>query len=415
MSDSQLTRDAAPGGNAAGNVKTAPAENVDATVVCLQNFLAPNMIAVCQSWSEKTRHLILLVSVAMEGNRAWTADDGGMDLRVQRTWTHAKTDHHPGGYSDVNYIHVPLDTIGQLRRAKPDVVVSCELGMRSILSAIYTSATGWFGLRRRRCQLVLAISTSPWIEASRSGLLRRTQRRCLLRFADAVTYHGPECREWLVELGVPKEQLYPWIYAADPTKIYNGPLQCVAGENGSTLRLITVGQLIDRKGVREGLGELLEVAKRMPNVAFHWTLLGDGPLMPVLRETQLPTNLTVDLRGNVNSEEIRDAYRDHEMMFFPTRGDEWGLVVDEAMHSGLVVIGNGRAQAVVTLVQTDINGYIYTPGNVDSLQTAIESYTSRSPDERMRMRETVRKTVADRTHETSAQQITDLVAKLKSN
>ncbi|MBB3208782.1 hypothetical protein FHS27_004615 [Rhodopirellula rubra] len=390
-------------------------EPIDATVVCLLNFLAPNMTAVCQSWSAKTRHLIVLVSVAMEGNRAWLAEHGGLDLRVQRTWTRTRMDHHPGGYSDVNYVHMPLDTIAQLRRARPDVVVSSELGLRSILSDIYCTTSGWFGLRRRRCQLVIAVSTSPWIEASRSSFLRRLQRRMLLRRADAVTYHGPECRDWLVDLGVPEAMLYPFDYAADPTKIHTGPIESICSDQSPSLRIVTAGQLIPRKGVREGLDELVDVARRMPHLNIHWSILGDGPLISSLRETPLPENLHVDFRGNVNSSEIREAYRQHEMMFFPTRGDEWGLVVDEAMHSGLVVVGNDRAQAVVTLVHDDVNGYLYQPGDSSTLQSAIERYTSRSCDERLRMRIAVRESVSGRTPEAAAQQITDLVAKLKLN
>ncbi|MCM2374282.1 glycosyltransferase family 4 protein [Aporhodopirellula aestuarii] len=392
-------------------VVSVPDQTVDATVVCLLNFLAPNMIAVCQSWSTKVRHLIVLVSVAMEGNRAWQAENGGLDLRVQRTWTRTRMDHHPGGYSDVNYVHLPFDTIGQLRRAKPDVVVSSELGLRSILSYFYCAASGWFGIRRRRCQLVLAVSTSPWIEASRSGRLRRL----LLRCADAVTYHGPQCRDWLVELGVPDKMLYPFYYAADPTKIYTGPIESIGSDNSPSLRIVTVGQLITRKGVREGLGKLIEVARQMPGLKIHWSLLGDGPLMAPLRETALPDNLHVDFRGNVNSSEIREAYREHEMMFFPTRGDEWGLVVDEAMHSGLVVVGNDRAQAVVTLIRDNVNGFRYHTGDPESLHSAIERYTSRSSAERLSMRIAVRESVSDRTPELAAQQINNLVAKLKLN
>jgi glycosyltransferase involved in cell wall biosynthesis len=386
---------------------------VEATVVCLLNFFAPNMIAVCQAWSPKVRQLIILLSVKMEGNRAWHAEDGGLDVRVQKTWTRSRTDRHPGGFSDINYVHVPLDTLSQLRRARPDVVVSTELGMRTIQSFLYCSASGWFGLRRRRCQLVIAISTSPWIEASRSGRLRTLQRRWLLRRGDAIAYHGPQCREWLENLGVAHDKLFPFIYAADPSKIHTGPIESVCREHENTLRLLTVGQLIARKGIHEGFKEIAEVACRLPELKIHWSILGDGPLIETLRAVPLPENLNVDFRGNVNASEIRDAYRQHEMMFFPTRGDEWGLVVDEALHSGLVVIGNDKAQAVVTLIRDDVNGYLYEPGKPETLLAAIQRYTARDCGQRVHMRSEARISAADRTPEIAAQQITDVVSKLR--
>ncbi|MCC9641528.1 glycosyltransferase family 4 protein [Rhodopirellula sp. JC740] len=381
----------------------------NATVVYLLNFLAPDVIAITQAWNQKVGKLIVLISVAMEGNRSWAPDDGGLDVREQRTWTRTRIDRHPGGYEDVNYVHFPLDTMSQLRRAKPEVVVSAELGMRSMLSAAHCTLSGWFGLRHRRCKLVLAVSTSPWIESSRSGRLRRIQRRWLLRCADRVTYHGPECQQWLLDLGVSADRLAPFQYAADPTKIYRDELQAHASDQ---VRVVTVGQLIDRKGVREGLRQMIEVASSNPTLRLQWTLVGGGPLLDEIQSAATPANLTVRCLGNCTAEQIRDAYRDHEVMFFPTRGDEWGLVVDEALHSGLVVIGNPRAQAVGTLVKDGVNGWICPVDDTASLGSALTTFSVMSGDERMTMREQARSSVSDRTPEHAADQITAVIDQL---
>ncbi|WDQ19104.1 glycosyltransferase family 4 protein [Rhodopirellula sp. P2] len=382
-----------------------------ATVVNLRNFFAPDSVAIAQAWDQRVGQLIVLISVAMEGNRTWKPDDGGLDVRQQKTWTRTRVDHHPGGYSDVNYVHFPIDTLRQLKRAKADVVVSTELGVRSMMSAFHCARSGWFGLRKRRCQLVIAVSTSPWIEASRSGWLRRIQRRLLLSQADRVTHHGPECKQWLIDLGVPEKRLAPFQYSADPTKIYTGEL---VSQSKERVRVLTVGQLIDRKGVREALATMIEVTQRSPELNVDWTLIGGGPLLDQLRAVPTPSNLTVDWRGNCDAQQIRDAYRDHEVMFFPTRGDEWGLVVDEALHSGLVVIGNDRAQAVVTLIRDRLNsaeqnGWVVEIDQADSLSDALNAFSRMNSDERLEMRLQARRSVADRTPEASADQITNLI------
>lgn len=378
----------------------------NATVVYLRNFFAPDSIAIAQAWDHRVGKLIVLISVSMEGNRSWKPDDGGLDVRRQKTWTRTRVDHHPSGYSDINYVHFPIDTTRQLKRAKADVVVSNELGLRSILSAFHCSRSGWFGLRKRRCQLVIAVSTSPWIEASRSGWLRKKQRSLLLARADRVTYNGPECKQWLLGLGVPEDRLAPFDYSADPTKIYRGELQ---SQTADCVRVLTVGQLIDRKGVREGLANIVDVARQSPGLLIEWTLIGGGPLLAELKEAATPDNLKIDWRGNCDAEQIRDAYRDHEIMFFPTRGDEWGLVVDEALHSGLVVIGNERAQAVTTLIRDGHNGWIIEIDQADSLAHAIDVYAKLDAAERMKMRQQARESVVDRTPENSADQITSLI------
>ncbi|MEO9591297.1 glycosyltransferase family 4 protein [Rhodopirellula bahusiensis] len=380
-----------------------------ATVVYLLNFFAPDVIAIAQAWNERVGKLIVLLSVAMEGNRSWKAEDGGLDVRQQRTLTRTRTDHHPSGYSDVNYVHFPVDTLKQLRRARADVVVSAELGMRSMMAAMHCARSGWFGFRKRRCQLIIAVSTSPWIEESRSGWLRRSQRSWLLSRADRVTYHGPECKQWLIELGVPESRLAPFHYAADPTKIYKGNL---LNQSADRVRVLTVGQLINRKGVREGLANMIDVARQSSGVLIEWTLIGGGPLLAELQATATPDNLIVDWRGNCDAEQIREAYRDHEVMFFPTRGDEWGLVVDEALHSGLAVIGNERAQAVTTLIRDDENGWQYEIDDADSLGNALNAFAKLNADDRLEMRKQARLSVADRTPEASADQITNLIDEL---
>lgn len=383
----------------------------EAKVVYLLNFFAPDVVSICSAWKRKVGQLVVLVSVAMEGNRSWKVDHADLDVRLQKTLTRERQDHHPGGYSDVNYVHIPLDTLRQLKKANPHVVVSAEMGMRSILAAVHCLKSGWFGLRKRRCKLVIAVSTTPWIEASRSGWLRSFQRRQLLRLADHVTFHGPECKDFLRELGVGDARMSPFHYAADPSKIYRGPLR--SPESGKPtdklVRILTVGQLIPRKGVREGLQGLIQVAQKHPEYSWHWSVLGDGPMMNELVSVALPQNLQVAFRGNCSANELKEAYREHELLFFPTLGDEWGLVVDEALHSGLAILGNPTAQSVTTLIKDEFNGWIYDPNDIQTLESALISMANRSTETRLQMREQARQSVFDRTPEASADQITEVI------
>ncbi len=124
--DSEVADDSPPTGQSA-SVSAAH-------VVLLVNFVAPNMRGVFQEISRRVGRLTILSSVAVESNRQWNADWGELDVVVQRTWTITRHPKHPGGYRDVNYIHLPLDTIRRLKRLRPDVIVSLELGARTVLS-----------------------------------------------------------------------------------------------------------------------------------------------------------------------------------------------------------------------------------------------------------------------------------------
>ncbi len=368
-------------------------------IVYLTNFLSPDIVDICRHWSAAADDLTILVSVPMEGNRSWTPDEQGLNVRVQKTWTMTRTDRHPSGYRDVNYVHLPLDTFSQLRRRRPDVIVSTELGARSMIAAAYRRLNG-------RCRHIIAVNTSQHIEASRRGRLRDFQRRRLLRRADLVTFNGPSGRDFLSDLGVPTDKLYPWNYAADPEKIYRGPI--VPSDDGRVC-LLTVGQLIERKGVTEALQDLIAMASEVPKLRIHWTLFGGGPLLDPMKSAKTPENLTVDFSGNCDAGQIRRAYRDHQVMLFPTLGDEWGLVVDEALHSGLVVIGSRFAQACTTLIRDGVNGWVYDPHGSESLRASVLAWANTNAEARLAMRHRARHSVVDQTAETAARQIRDAI------
>lgn len=59
-------------------------------------------------------------------------------------------------------------------------------------------------------------------------------------------------------------------------------------------------------------------------------------------------------------------------MVFPTLADEWGLVVNEALHSGLPVLSSEYGQATLELVVEAQNGWRFRPDVGDELYDAID-------------------------------------------
>ncbi len=119
-------------------------------VVFLVNFISPNHFPVLQEVAKRCGKLTILCSVKMESNRDFDPQWGDLEVVLQKTWTLSRTAHHPSGYHDVNYIHIPLDTVGQLRALRPDAVVSFELGGNGVfMVAPLTSSTLCTGGRDR--------------------------------------------------------------------------------------------------------------------------------------------------------------------------------------------------------------------------------------------------------------------------
>ncbi|MEM1227652.1 MAG: glycosyltransferase family 4 protein [Planctomycetota bacterium] len=402
--------------NRAGSSETLP----ETSVVFLVNFLAPNHVAVCHELAQRVKSLTILSSVAMEGNRDWQPEWDGLDVRVQKTWTMTRRVGHPGGYEDVNYIHVPRDTLAQLRHLRPDAIVSLELGARTTLAGIHQK-------RFPSCAMVTSVYASQRSEAGR-GWIRRATRRRLLKKADWVTFNGPSCREYLLGLGARPSRMSPWDYAADPTKPYRGPLR-QDSETSDEVNILTVGQLSERKGILPAAEQLGRWALQNPSLRVQWHLLGSGPLETALREFPRTDHLNIHLHGHCDPQQIRQAYRDSDVLLFPTLTDEWGLVVDESLHSGLPVIGSVHSQAATTLIQSGQNGFLYDPeqtsdGQHDSLSASLDAWYwsdsesmgakkprhARSAESRLAMRESARSSAADRTPERSAIQLVNAIS-----
>lgn len=371
-------------------------------VVFLVNFVAPNLLGVFQQLAARVKKFTVVSSVPIESNREWKPETDGLDVRVQRTWTITRNAVHPSGYQEPNYIHVPLDTFGQLRGLKPDVVVSLELGARSLFSNLYRRLYP-------RTVHVAAVLASERSEAGRGGI-RGIMRRALLKLVDGVTYNGPSCKRYLLSLGVDESKLSSWDYAADPRKAYRGPLPAPSThDNLDALRVLTVGQLSERKGIMQAAAAMCRIASAKPAQPIHWSLVGGGPLREALSTMQRPSNLQINLVGHCDPMQLCDYYHDSDVMLFPTLGDEWGLVVDESFASGLAVIGSCHSQACETLIRDAYNGFVFDPENESSLLTAFDQWMKLGSESRYAMRRAARQSVADRTPTKSAIQMLDAV------
>ena len=372
---------------------------IDARVVFLTHYIPLYQTRVLQSIARQVADFHVLVSTPIEPNRDFSPDWTGLNVDVQDTWTYRRRWRHrgDGSFCDSLYIHVPYDTSRRLEALRPDVVLSLELGARSVGAAMYRR-------RHRDSRLVLCTYMSERTEQSR-GFMRRFLRRRLLRDADAVTYNGPSCLKYLQNFGVPDEKLFALPYAADDRTLYHGSVD--RDESATRHRFIVVGQLTDRKGTVPMMDQVRDYARRRPSRKIEVTCVGEGPHRATLSRLELPPNVDLRLVGNVPAERLAKLLAGSGAMIAPTLADEWMLAVNEAMQAGLPVIGSVHAQAVTTLVRPGINGWTFDPvlrmggdterASASSLADCLDQYFAASDDQICQMRHAAREAVAERT------------------
>lgn len=74
----------------------------------------------------------------------------------------------------------------------------------------------------------------------------------------------------------------------------------------------------------------------------------------------------------MDKEELFEFYDLSDVFVLPTRGDVWGLVINEAMSRGLPIITTTSCVAGISLIENYINGFLIPPENEVLLADKIE-------------------------------------------
>ncbi len=344
-----------------------PASSLDAPrlrVALAVNIPAPYRIPVFRALDE-TPGLCLrvLFCASREPDRRWEVDTAGLDSEIVRTWSFRGRQDTRGRVAVRAHTtrHLPLGLLAALRRFRPDVVVSLELGARSLLAWLYCRL---FGAR-----LVLWTYHSR-VSARAAGRLRRELRRWLLARADAVIGMGVQAREVLEELGVDPERLFDAPNAHD----HEGCLKALAALDVEAKRQETVEELDSRERIAlvagrliplKGLRQLFDAWGRVPEeIRSDWTLLfvGSGPLAGLIQsEAAGRPPGEIAWLPEVPSRELFGYYAASRLLLFPTLSETWGLVVNEAMACGLPVVCSRYAGCADDLLRPGENGWLVDP------------------------------------------------------
>ena len=378
-------------------------EVLDVDVVLLTNYLRRHHVAACQEIQKRVRKLTVLLSVPMEPDRNWEAEWGGLNVVMQKNRMFTANWKHSSGFSENNYIHVPTDTTKQLKRLKPDVILSYEMGMRTMLCSSYR-------LFRPKCRLVMVGNMSQHIESER-GLLRRTVRRIVKLGCDYFTYNGPSCKRYLKSLNISEEKLHPFPYCIDDDTAYRGPRHT---PHPTVRKMVYCGSLSSRKGILQFATAARKWCGANPDQSIELHIAGTGELKQEINDLS-HKNFLVKFLGNCDLAGLRSAYENADLCAFPSLADEWGLVPIEAMASGLPVLGSFYAQSVEAYVNEGETGWVFRPDEDSQIVDAIGRAMATSPERLLSMGEAARLDVEEISAATSAEKICDLIRKITPN
>jgi glycosyltransferase involved in cell wall biosynthesis len=150
---------------------------------------------------------------------------------------------------------------------------------------------------------------------------------------------------------------------------------------GGPLRILTVARLVRAKGhavLLEALSSL-----RDEGIETVATFVGDGPERERLERLACELRLDVRFTGAVGQDELPDYYNDAQVFCLPTLDEGLGVVLLEAMASGLPAVSS-RLMGVPEVIRDGESGLLVPPGRPDELANALRRL-AQSPELRERM------------------------------
>lgn len=167
-------------------------------------------------------------------------------------------------------------------------------------------------------------------------------------------------------IGCFKNKTYKWGYFTNIPSEY-----CSVntdGNNERPVRMMWCSRFINWKHP-----ELpLLLAKELKNVGygFQIDMYGTGELLDHFKEyaEKLGVNDCVTFIGTKPNDEIHQAMREHDIFLFTSDKNEgWGVVCNEAMSNGCVVVASHAIGSVPYLIQHRATGVIYESNKLSSL------------------------------------------------
>jgi glycosyltransferase involved in cell wall biosynthesis len=307
---------------------------------------------------------------------------------LQKTVTLKGRWRHPRGFSEPLAVHFPVDTVQQLRRFSPDVMISVEMGVRTLLAALYRKL-------HPKSRLIVWVEVADSTERSR-GLARRMLRKILSRYVDAFLALGSRAEEYLRQMGAGETKIFRAVYATDLARFSSNVLH---RPPRSARRLLYVGRLVELKGLIPFLKVLSGWAASNPEQTVEFSLAGEGPLRVPLERLPVPSNIKLTFLGAFQYDELPAIYAGAGIFVLPTLADTWAVVVNEALAGGLPVLGSVYAQAVEELIQEGRNGWTFHADRPEEIGSAIDRMMKTPLDELDRMRAHARGTALTLTPE----------------
>lgn len=217
-----------------------------------------------------------------------------------------------------------------------DVIAVCDFSPTMLLAASIGFAAG--------IPVIIQTDAQPETDPGQWSYPHRLVRRLVVPRCQIGLGASRGSLEVLEQYGLPAERgvlapLAPgWDFSGDPPPLAKRPFD-----------FLFCGNLDDE---RKGLLFFLDVVETCIAKGFRprVRVTGEGPLRGLAESRLREANVDAHFDGYLSQEALSEAYTSAKLFLFPSRGDPWGLVANEALQCGTPVIVSRHARVAHELI-----------------------------------------------------------------
>ena len=304
---------------------------------------------------------------------------GNVDLEA---WFGARTEPDRSWAIDEStwrfpYRYLPRVGIGRYKLSLPTSVLTAR--HPDLLVSLYATPSFLIGLRvawwrRWRTALWVEVTFDSWIRRRR---WKDALKRAVFQRVDGIITAGQDGRAFATRYGVSSggvhiaRHVVDSEYFATEAATARATRDSIRADLGiSGVVFVYVGRLWWVKGTRPLLAAYAALDRELPG-RTSLLLVGHGPDEARIAEIARAQGLNVKLAGFHQRVDLPRLYAAGDGFVFPSLGDTYGLVVDEAMATGLPVISSTAVGEIRERVVDGVNGYLVAPNDPEALTAAM--------------------------------------------
>jgi len=245
----------------------------------------------------------------------------------------------------------------------------------------YSTATGIYAIHLLRLRKISFIINTDGGMINQEVWTKYIFKKYLISSAAHWLSTGESATKYLLHYGAKEENIffYPFtsIYKKDVVAKPIEPQTKIELKKKHNLTaekvVISVGSFIARKG----FDTLIRASVNLP-VSYGVYIVGGTPTPEYIKLIEQHSLTNIHFIDFKKKEELMQLYMASDLFVLPTRDDIWGLVINEAMASGLPIITTNNCGAGLELVKDYENGFIVETNSENQLSERIEEILGNS-------------------------------------